>query len=76
MRIALEWLSCGIHGALYGDRRMSLCARAWQHREHWFWAVWVIVWDALLGWHEADHCRASFERCVGGFATRVPPDPR
>lgn len=63
MRLALEWLSCGIHGALYGDRGMSLCARAWEDRDDPFWAAWVAVWDALLGWYEPEHCRASFERC-------------
>jgi hypothetical protein len=65
MRLALEWLSCGIHGALYGDRGMSLCARAWMLRERRFWAAWVAVWDVLLGWYEPEHCRASYRRCKG-----------
>lgn len=63
MRIALEVVSCMAHGRIYGDYRMSLCARAWLFHEFAFWAVWVIVWDTLLGWYEADHCRVSFERC-------------
>ncbi len=43
-----------LHNCFFSDADQSLCARAWQYREeHWFWAIWVILFTP-------GHCERSY----------------
>jgi hypothetical protein len=46
-------LSSWLHYLVFRDPRMSICGRAWDKREHRFWALWVKVFGK-------DHCRNSW----------------
>ncbi len=41
------------HDAIWRDKSQSLCARAYEHRDHWFWRLWVRAFGER-------HCRASW----------------
>lgn len=50
-----------INVLLGGAPDITISSRCWQHRDHWAGATAVKLIDWLFSWHEADHCRKSYE---------------
>jgi len=46
---------------LGGAPDQTISSRCWKHRDHWAGKLAVSFVDFLFGWHEANHCRASYE---------------
>jgi len=45
-------ISRAIHDTLFDGPSQTLCARAWEHRHHRAWRLWVLIFGA-------NHCREA-----------------